>query len=98
MEGEGVRRVTTLNFWSRFLKNDMYVDGKTTPITYPDYEQVKLKFRGYEKIVSKGIDKAKKYYFDSVFVAYKSDIKKTWQVISKTLSRNEKSHEMKDMS
>ena len=44
------------------------------------------------------LDKAKKYYFDSVFVAYKSDIKKTWQVISKTLSRNKKSHEMKDMS
>ena len=40
-------------------KNDMYVDWKTTSITHPDYEQVKLKFKGYEKIVSKGIDKAK---------------------------------------
>ena len=75
-------------------KNDMYVDWKTTPITHPDYEQVKLKFKGYEKIVSKGIDKAKKDYFDRVFVAYKSDMKKTWQVISETLSRNKKSHEM----
>ena len=46
------------------------------------------------KIDSKGIDKAKKDYFDRVFVAYKSDIKKTWQVISETLSRNQKSHEM----
>ena len=72
----------------------MYVDWKTTPITHPDYEQVKLKFKGYEKIVSKGIDKAKKDYFDRVFVAYKSDMKKTWQVISETLSRNKKSHEM----
>ena len=69
-------------------KNDMYVDWKTTPITHPDYEQVKLRFKGYEKIVSKGIDKAKKDYFDRVFVAYKSDMKKTWQVISETLSRN----------
>ena len=75
-------------------KNDMYVDWKTTPITHPDYEQVKLKFKGYEKIVSKGIDKAKKNYFDRVFVAYKSDMKKTWQVISQTLSRNKTSHEM----
>ena len=75
-------------------KNDMYVDWKTTPITHPDYQQVKLKFKGYEKIVSKGIDKAKKDYFDRVFVAYKSDMKKTWQVISETLSRNKKSHEM----
>ena len=75
-------------------KNDMYVDWKTTPITHPDYEQVKLKFKGYKKIVSKGIDKAKKEDFDRVFVAYKSDMKKTWQVISETLSRNKKSHEM----
>ena len=75
-------------------KNEMYVDWKTTPITHPDYEQVKLRFKGYEKIVSKGIDKEKKDYFDRVFVAYKSDMKKTWQVISETLSRNKKSHEM----
>ena len=33
---------------------------KTTIITYPDHEKVKLKFKGYEKIVSNGIDKAKK--------------------------------------
>ena len=46
---------------------DMYVHWKTTPITHPDYEQVKLKFKGYEKIVSKGIDKAKKDYYDRVF-------------------------------
>ena len=42
--------------------NDMYVDWKTPPITHPDYEQVKLKFKGYEKIVSKSIDKAKKRF------------------------------------
>ena len=52
-------------------KNEMYVDWKTTPITYPDYEKVKLNFKGYEKIVLKGIARAKKEYFDRVFVAYK---------------------------
>ena len=72
----------------------MYVDWKTTPITHPDYEQVKVEFKDYENIVSMGIDKAKKNYFDRVFVAYKSDMKKTWQVISETLSRNKKSHNM----
>ena len=41
-------------------KNNMYVDWKTTPNTHPDYEKVKLNFKGYEKIVSKGIEKAKK--------------------------------------
>ena len=55
----------------------MYVDWKTTPITHPDYEQVKVEFKDYENIVLMGIDKAKKNYFDRVFVAYKSDMKKT---------------------
>ena len=41
-------------------KNGMYVDWKTTPISHPDYEKVKLKFKYHEKIVSKGIDKGKK--------------------------------------
>ena len=72
----------------------MYVDWKTTPNTHPDYEKVKLNFKGYEKIVSKGIEKAKKEYYDRVFVAYKCDIKKTWQVITETLSRNKKTHDM----
>ena len=75
-------------------KNEMYVDWKTTPITHPDYEKVKLNFKGYEKIVLKGIERAKKEYFDRVFVAYKCDMKKTWQVISETLNRNKKKHEM----
>ena len=54
----------------------MYVDWKTTPITHPDYEKVKLKFKGNKKIVLRGIDKAKKDHFDRVFVVYKSDMKK----------------------
>ena len=74
-------------------KNSMHVDWKTTPVTHPDYEKVKLNFKGYEKIVSIGIKKAKKYY-DRVFAAYKCDIKKTWQVISETLNSNKKSHDM----
>ena len=44
-------------------KNEMYVDWKTTPITHPDYEKVKLNFKGYEKIVLKGIERAKKRIF-----------------------------------
>ena len=31
---------------------------------------------------------AKREKFGRVFVAYRSDMKKTWQVISETLSRN----------
>ena len=53
-------RWMTDELWRKLLKNNMYVDGKTTPNTHRDYENVKLNFKGYEKIVSKGIEKAKK--------------------------------------
>ena len=75
-------------------KNEMYVDWKTTPIAHPDYEKVKFNFKGYEKIVLKGIERAKRDYFDRVFLAYKCDMKRTWQVISKTLNRNKRKHDM----
>ena len=75
-------------------KNEMYVDWKTTPITHPDYEKVKFNFKGYEKIVLKGIERAKRDYFDRVFLAYKCDMKRTWQVISETLNRNKSKHDM----
>ena len=42
--------------------------------------------RAMKKIVLKGIEKAKGDYFDRVFLAYKCDMKRTWQVISETLT------------
>ena len=42
----------------------------------------------------KGIEKAAKEYFNRVFVAYKSDMKRPCQVISETLNRNKKKHDM----
>ena len=70
------------------MKNKMYVDWKTTPVTSEHFERVKLRFKGYEKLVLKEIEIAKREYFARVFAAYRNDIKKTWQLISKTLSRN----------
>ena len=58
----------------------MYVDWKTTPVTHTDHERVKLRFKGYEKLVLKEIEKAKGEYFNRVFMAYRCDMKKTWQV------------------
>ena len=76
------------------IKNEMYVDWKTTPVTHTDHERVKLRFKGYEKLVLKEIEKAKGEYFNRVFTAYRSDMKKTWQVINETLSRNSKKTDM----
>ena len=41
------------------IKNEMYVDWKTTPVTHTDHERVKLKFKGYKTLVLKEIEKAK---------------------------------------
>ena len=38
-------------------KNEMYVDWKTTPVMHTDHERVKLRFKGYEKLVLKEIEK-----------------------------------------
>ena len=68
--------------------------GKQGPVTHTDHERVKLRFKGYEKLVLKEIEKAKGEYFNRVFTAYRSDMKKTWQVINETLSRNSKKIDM----
>ena len=70
------------------IKNEMYVDWKTTPVTSEHFERIKLRFKGYEKLVLKEIEIAKREHFARVFATYRNDIKKTWQVISETLSKN----------
>ena len=72
------------------IKNNMYVVRKTTPVTDVNYEKFKLRFKGDEKLVLKEIETAKREYFGRVFAAYRSDMKKTWKIISETLSRNKK--------
>ena len=71
-------------------KNKMYVTWKTTSVDHINYEQIKQRFKSYEKIVKKDIKEAKQRYFDQIFTAYKNDMKKTWQTINETLNRNKK--------
>ena len=65
-------------------KNKKYVKWKSTPITQFNYEQIKQNFKIYEKDTIKNIREAKKQYFDRIFTAYQSDMKKTWRTINKT--------------
>ena len=69
-------------------KNKKYVKWKSTPITQFNYEQIKQNFKIYEKDTIKNIREAKKQYFDRIFTAYQSDMKKTWRTINETLNRN----------
>ena len=72
-------------------KNKLYVEWKTTPVTHINYDMVKQRFKGFDKIVKKNIKEAKRIYFDKIFIAYRSDMKKTWRTINETLNRNKKS-------
>ena len=71
-------------------KNKMYVEWKTTPITHINYETVKQRFKGYDKIVQKDIKEAKRIYFNKIFTTYRTNMKKTWRTINETLNRNKK--------
>ena len=71
-------------------KNKMYVTRKTISVNHINYEQIKQRFKSYKKIVKKDIKDAKQRYFDQIFTAYKSDMKKTWKIINETLNRNNK--------
>ena len=71
-------------------KNKMYVEWKTTLITHINYETVKQRFKGYDKIVQKDIKEAKRIYFNKIFTTYRTNMKKTWRTINETLNRNKK--------
>ena len=75
-------------------KNKKYVKWKSTPITQFNYEQIKQNFKIYEKDTIKNIREAKKQYFDRIFTAYQSDMKKTWRTINETLNRNKKNGDL----
>ena len=47
-------------------KNKMYVTWITTSVNHINYEQIKQRFKSYEKIVKRDIKEAKQTYFDSI--------------------------------
>lgn len=69
-------------------KNKMYKKLKKTRVTNPNYDARKITFNAFRNVLRKLIKKAKQSYFSYQFNECKSDIKKTWQTISKALHRN----------
>ena len=81
----------TNELWIKVVeKNKLYVKWKTTPINLEKYEEIKKQFKECEKNVIKLIKEAKQQYFDRIFTAYRTDLKKTRRTISETLCRNKK--------
>ena len=71
-------------------KNKLYVKWKTTPINLEKYEEIKKQFKECEKYVIELIKEARQQYFDRIFTAYRTVLKKTCRTISKMLCRNKK--------
>ena len=71
-------------------KHKRYVKWKTTLLNLEKYEEIKIQFKECEKNVIKLIKEAKQQYFDRIITEYRTDVKKTWHTISKTLCRNKK--------
>ena len=67
-------------------KNDMYRDWKSTS-NNDEYENKKINFKTYDKIVTEEIKNAKHQYYFNTFTSHKNNIKKTWKTIDETLNR-----------
>ena len=68
-------------------KNDMYVDWKTKSTTVEIYNNKKINFKTFERIVNTNIEETKKNYYHNTFRNYKNNMKKTWLTINETLGR-----------
>ena len=71
-------------------KNDLYIELKKTPKLSNCYNTKKVNFKTSEGIVNREIADAKTQHYARVFQSYKSNMKKTWQIMNDTLSRNKK--------
>ena len=68
--------------------------GKQLQLRIQTTKVLNLGLKATKKIVLKEIENAKGEYFNRVFTAYRSDMKKTWLVTNETLSRYSKNIDM----
>ena len=68
----------------------MYLDWKTKSDTEEIYNNKKVNFKTYERIVNINIKETKKKYYHDTFKNYKNNMKKTWKTISETLGKRKK--------
>ena len=70
-------------------KNDMYREWKSTS-NNEEYENKKINFKTFDKIVTEEIKNAKHLYYFDTFTSHKNNIKKTWKTIDETLNRGKR--------
>ena len=59
---------------------------KTTPVTHVSYDTVTQRFKSCEKDILKQIQIAKSNYFNRIFTAYRTDMKKGPHIVSEKLT------------
>ena len=74
---------TKINSTSCEKKNSLYVKWKTTPVTHVSYDTAKQRFKSCEKDILKQIQIAKSNYFNRIFTAYQTNMKKHGALLMK---------------
>ena len=67
----------------------MYREWKSTS-NNEEYENKKINFKTFDKIVTEKIKNAKHQYYFDTFTSHKNNIKKTWKTIDETLNKGKR--------
>jgi len=75
------------------FRDKLYKRLTNTPSDSALYQTLKCNLSNYNKILKNLIKDAKKSYYDSCFVKFRHDIKKTWNTIKAILNKNHRANE-----
>ena len=72
----------------------MYKKLKQMRSDSENYVIKRSNFNQYRNTLKKSMIHAKRFYYKNMFDRFKHDMKKTWSIISETLSRNKQNHSL----
>ena len=75
-------------------RNTMYKKLKQMRPDSENYVIKRSNFNHYRNTLKKTMIHAKRFYYKNMFDRFKHDMKKTWSIISETLSRNKQNHSL----
>ena len=75
-------------------KDNLYKEFHALNINDPNYENLKTRYKNYEKNLKTLINIVKKDYYNTQFIKFNSDIKNTWQTIKAVLNKNRSTRKM----
>ena len=85
--------ITTGIIRSIKIRDNLYKELKDLNFTDAQYLTKKNNLKEYNRILKKSIRLSKKTYYENSFSKFRSDIKKTWQVIKEVIGKNNKTND-----